>query len=105
MGVARGAGRSLRRVAAVPASDATLRSRGPATPVAPRRRPSAAVREQARQEHPTDPQGTAKPHGADERDAAVALDDRDIDEAHESHTELLARQLGAEIIVEEVHPS
>jgi DNA polymerase-3 subunit gamma/tau len=39
----------------------------------------------------------------DARDEAVSLHDSDIDELEESHTELLARQLGAEIIGEEQH--
>ena len=37
----------------------------------------------------------------DDRDAAVSRDDSDLDETAESHTELLARHLGAEIIAEE----
>ena len=37
----------------------------------------------------------------DDRDAAASRDDSDLDESSESHTELLARQLGAEIIAEE----
>ena len=39
----------------------------------------------------------------DERDAAAEPDDADLDDATVSHTELLARHLGAEIIAEEEH--
>ena len=39
----------------------------------------------------------------DERDAAATRDDSDVEETTESHTELLARHLGAEIIAEEEH--
>ncbi|HYP45811.1 MAG TPA: DNA polymerase III subunit gamma and tau [Propionibacteriaceae bacterium] len=39
--------------------------------------------------------------GVDERDAAVHPDDSDLDEGAETHTQLLARHLGAEIIAEE----
>ena len=37
----------------------------------------------------------------DDRDAAASRDDSDLEETAESHTELLARHLGAEIIAEE----
>jgi DNA polymerase-3 subunit gamma/tau len=40
---------------------------------------------------------------SDDRDAAVALDDADLDDRAETHAELLARHLGAEIIAEEDH--
>jgi DNA polymerase III subunit gamma/tau len=63
--------------------------------------PPSAAREQARLSIRPTRQGPAADD--DERDAGVALDDSDVDEAHESHTELLARHLGAEIISEEVH--
>jgi DNA polymerase-3 subunit gamma/tau len=43
--------------------------------------------------------GTAR--ADDERDAAATRDDSDLEESTESHTELLARALGAEIIAEE----
>ena len=39
----------------------------------------------------------------DDRDAAASRDDSDLEETAESHTELLARHLGAEIIAEEDH--
>ncbi|MFT4167270.1 MAG: DNA polymerase III subunit gamma and tau, partial [Microlunatus sp.] len=64
-----------------------------------------AGREQARQSiRPT----RQSPSGAggeveDLRDEAVSVDDSDIEEFEESHTELLARQLGAQIIGEEPH--
>ena len=59
-----------------------------------------ALREKARRGiRPTrrGPEGRAD----DERDAAASRDDSDLDETAESHTELLARHLGAEIIAEE----
>ena len=40
---------------------------------------------------------------AEDRDAVASRDDSDLDEDAESHTELLARHLGAEIIAEEDH--
>jgi DNA polymerase III subunit gamma/tau len=40
---------------------------------------------------------------AEDPDAAASRDDSDLDENAESHTELLARHLGAEIIAEEDH--
>jgi DNA polymerase-3 subunit gamma/tau len=58
----------------------------------------------------TAPQGAGSPlatnthpPGSDDRDAAAALDDADLDDRAETHTELLARHLGAEIIAEENH--
>ena len=39
----------------------------------------------------------------DLRDEAASINDSDIEDQEESHTELLARQLGAEIIGEEKH--
>jgi DNA polymerase-3 subunit gamma/tau len=39
----------------------------------------------------------------DDRDAAADRRDSDVDTSEESHTELLARQLGAQIIAEEEH--
>ena len=45
----------------------------------------------------------AHPLSSDDRDAAAALDDDDLDDRAETHTELLARHLGAEIIAEENH--
>ena len=46
-------------------------------------------------------QGPADPGANDERDAAATRHDSDLGESAESHTELLARHLGAEIIAEE----
>jgi DNA polymerase-3 subunit gamma/tau len=43
----------------------------------------------------------ARDRDADERDAVARRDDSDVDEMSESHTELLARTLGAEVIAEE----
>jgi len=39
----------------------------------------------------------------DDRDAVADRRDSDLEENSESHTELLARHLGAEIIAEEEH--
>jgi DNA polymerase-3 subunit gamma/tau len=59
-----------------------------------------ALREKARQGiRPT--RRAAEGPADDDRDAAVSRDDSDLDETAESHTELLARHLGAEIIAEE----
>jgi DNA polymerase-3 subunit gamma/tau len=65
------------------------------------RRDTAPLRDQARRGiRPT--RGTRRDGDhADERDAAVRPDDSDVEEDGESHTELLARHLGAEIIAEE----
>jgi DNA polymerase-3 subunit gamma/tau len=60
-------------------------------------------REQARQSIRPTRTGSAAVRVEDERDAAATRDDSDVDEATESHTELLARHLGAEIIAEEEH--
>lgn len=62
-------------------------------------------REQARQGiRPTRQGGAAvSPEAEDLRDEAASVDDTDLEELEESHTELLARQLGAEIIGEEPH--
>ena len=58
----------------------------------------------------TTPQGGGTPlstnahsPSSDDRDAAAALDDADLDDRAETHAELLARHLGAEIIAEEDH--
>lgn len=63
-------------------------------------------REQARQGiRPTRPGGGAGPvdEPEDLRDEAASRTDSDVEELDESHTELLVRQLGAEIIGEEQH--
>ncbi len=61
------------------------------------------AREQIRQQIRPTRQGPAAVTGdeVDDRDAAADLRDSDVDTGSESHTELLARQLGAEIIAEE----
>jgi DNA polymerase-3 subunit gamma/tau len=73
-----------------------------AEPIAPE--PPAAVdpalREQARRGIRPTRKGL-EGRADDERDAAASRDDSDLDETAESHTELLARHLGAEIIAEE----
>jgi DNA polymerase-3 subunit gamma/tau len=65
--------------------------------------PDPAVRQQARDQiHPTR-HGPGREEPVDDRDAVAARDDSDADEADESHADLLARHLGAEIITEEEH--
>jgi len=66
----------------------------------------ARVREQARQgiRSTREGRGTAA-GGPDERDEAVSRDDDDLDDAAESHRDLLTRHLGAEIIAEEDAPA
>ena len=59
-----------------------------------------AVREQARQSIRPTRRGPRE-DSADDRDADADRDDAVLDESTESHTELLARQLGAQIIAEE----
>jgi len=76
--------------------------------------PAPTVPDQAVADQPADParnraraqirptrQGDSTGSAADERDAAASRLDSDLDENAESHTELLARHLGAEIIGEE----
>ena len=74
---------------------------------APADRPSVDPRwrEQARQHIRPTRQGPAQAEGGSEdlRDEAASINDSDIEDQEESHTELLARQLGAEIIGEEKH--
>jgi DNA polymerase-3 subunit gamma/tau len=72
----------------------------PATPEAPAR-PDPQVRDHARQQIRPTRQGPASTGADDERDAAATRQDSDLEETTESHTELLARHLGAEIIAEE----
>ena len=82
---------------------------GPETPAvdsaAPAARPDVDPRwrEQARQGIRPTRQGVSAGGGEveDLRDEAVSLNDSNIEDLEESHTELLARQLGAEIIGEE----
>ena len=71
---------------------------GAASPRAP-----AAVTQQARNGIRTTRMGARTKEPVDDRDAAAAPDDSDLDEGAESHAELLARHLGAEIIAEENH--
>ncbi|HYI56066.1 MAG TPA: DNA polymerase III subunit gamma and tau, partial [Microlunatus sp.] len=87
--------------AAGPAPDGEGSAAAPAgqPPVDPR------WREQARQHIRPTRQGPAQAEGGSEdlRDEAASINDSDIEDQEESHTELLARQLGAEIIGEEKH--
>jgi DNA polymerase-3 subunit gamma/tau len=60
------------------------------------------ARDQARQSiRPTREDGRPADPGSDERDEAVSRDDDVLDDATESHRDLLTRHLGAEIISEE----
>jgi DNA polymerase-3 subunit gamma/tau len=59
------------------------------------------ARDQARQQIRPTRQGSASAGADDDRDAAASRQDSDVEETTESHTELLARHLGAEIIAEE----
>ena len=62
-----------------------------------------AGRQRARESIRPTRKGPATGSADDERDAAAHADDSDLEESAESHTELLARHLGAEIIAEEEH--
>ena len=95
------------------ASAASARVRRPAEP-APPPEPAPAVEpgnrgpgKQARQSiRPTrEDRGAAAETGPDERDEAVSRDDNVLDDASESHRDLLARHLGAEIIAEDESPA
>jgi DNA polymerase-3 subunit gamma/tau len=59
------------------------------------------AREQLRQQIRPMRQSPGTARADDERDAAATRNDSDLEESTESHTELLARHLGAEIIAEE----
>jgi DNA polymerase-3 subunit gamma/tau len=72
----------------------------PPTPEPPARLDPQA-RDQARQQIRPTRQGPTSTGADDERDAAATRQDSDLEETTESHTELLARHLGAEIIAEE----
>jgi DNA polymerase-3 subunit gamma/tau len=61
----------------------------------------AATRERLRQQIRPTRQGGAAEDAGDDRDAAASRLDSDLEDSTESHTELLARHLGAEIIGEE----
>ena len=66
----------------------------------------APTPQQPAPESPVDPHARTALRDADAlttRDAAASRDDSDLEENAESHTELLARHLGAEIIAEEDH--
>ena len=97
---ARTAGPSALDESASPASAA------PAAPAEPETAPESpaavdpALREKARRGIRPTRKGSDGPSD-DDRDAAASRDDSDLDETAESHTELLARHLGAEVIAEE----
>jgi DNA polymerase-3 subunit gamma/tau len=92
------------------ASAASARTPPPAAaPPEPAPGPDPAevrAREEARQSiRPTREDRGAAAAGPDERDEAVSRDDDDLDDAAESHRDLLTRHLGAEIIAEEDAPA
>jgi DNA polymerase-3 subunit gamma/tau len=96
-------------VSAVPGSPAAAAA-GPDhadSPADPVGKPSVDPRwrEQARQHiRPTRQGGGAQAGAAEDlRDEAASINDSDVEDMDESQTELLARQLGAEIIGEEKH--
>ena len=73
-----------------------------ASPAPPPNPGEPRAREQARQGiRPTRTDRGPTDIGPDERDAVASRDDTDLDEAATSHTELLTRHLGAEIIAED----
>jgi DNA polymerase-3 subunit gamma/tau len=92
-------------VPGAPVADSAVDGESPAG--APDGRPvvDPRWREQARQHIRPTRQGSAQTDGSAEdlRDDAASINDSDIEDQEESHTELLARQLGAEIIGEEKH--
>jgi DNA polymerase-3 subunit gamma/tau len=74
----------------------------PPQPVASPEPVDTRARDQARQSiRPTREDGRPADPGSDERDEAVSRDDDVLDDATESHRDLLTRHLGAEIISEE----
>nr|WP_294693899.1 DNA polymerase III subunit gamma and tau [uncultured Friedmanniella sp.] len=73
----------------------------PAAPVPPPEPARSETRDQLRQQIRPTRQGPAAAGADDERDAVATRNDSDLEETAESHTELLARHLGAEIIAEE----
>jgi DNA polymerase-3 subunit gamma/tau len=89
------------------AADSVAGTASSAAPAVTDTKPSvdARWRDEARQHiRPTRQGGPVSTGSQDDlRDEAASVNDSDIDELAESHTELLARQLGAEIIGEEKH--
>jgi DNA polymerase-3 subunit gamma/tau len=84
-----------------PPADPETAVRADPTPAPPSEPP---LREQARQRiRPTRSIGARDEVTADDRDAIADRADRDVEEGAASHTELLTRHLGAEIIAEEGH--
>ena len=77
------------------------------TPVAEPPRVPPETREQAREQVRPTRRGKSSSSGSevDERDAVAHPDDSEVDAGDESDTELLARQLGAQIIAEEERPA
>ena len=96
-----GAGQRLGRIA--PRTPPAAEPPPPAEP-APHRRARAIRRPGSRPGRASGPPGgprTRPQAGPDERDEAASRDDTDLDDAAESHRDLLTRHLGAEIIAEE----
>jgi DNA polymerase-3 subunit gamma/tau len=69
------------------------------TPPAPEHRPAAPAPDSSKARSTNG----VRNETAEDRDAVASRDDSDLDEDAASHTELLARHLGAEIIAEEDH--
>jgi DNA polymerase-3 subunit gamma/tau len=95
----RGGSEDILREALVVVLGADLRIATVVEPASESRVGSAQQPQTAATQLPT----TTHPMNSDDRDAAANLDDADLDDRTESHTELLARHLGAEIIAEENH--
>jgi DNA polymerase-3 subunit gamma/tau len=66
-------------------------------------KPSVLARKARSRIRPTRKAGPVETEQVDDRDAAADRRDSDLADNAESHTELLARHLGAEIIAEEDH--
>jgi DNA polymerase-3 subunit gamma/tau len=79
----------------------------PPPPVVETTRVTPESREQAREQVRPTRRGKSSSPGpeVDERDAVAHPDDSELDTSDESDTELLARQLGAQIIAEEERPA
>ena len=82
--------------------EATSSSAVPA-PASPPQSADPAARDRARQGIRPTRRGGARDDDVDDRDALADRRDSDVEDSDESHTELLARHLGAEIIAEEEH--
>jgi len=105
--VTEGAARSWDNPAPAPTAESPSSppSASPTSPASSASRSAPAdpgLRDQARQSIRPTRTGNAV-SADDDRDDAATRNDSDLEETTESHTELLARHLGAEIIAEEEH--